>query len=84
MNFWKLIWCIQKFDSQYESAGVFRATSGRILASAFGLSDNCPVYLTGSNEDSINVWDVRDCISYQPASITSNGKKIIYHVCISS
>jgi di- and tripeptidase len=46
----------------------------RILASGFTIHNKEPIYFTGANDHSINMWDVHDCIASQPpqVSATSN------------
>ncbi|KAF7187345.1 putative di- and tripeptidase DUG2 [Pseudocercospora fuligena] len=53
---------VRKFDRQYQLKTRFKAHDGRILASAFSFHKGKPVYVTGSNDNSLAVWDVTDCI----------------------
>lgn len=64
---------VRKFDRQYQLKNRLKAHNGRILASAFSQNKRRPVYVTGSNDCSIAVWDVSDCTrSTATASKTSN------------
>jgi di- and tripeptidase len=64
------------FNAQYDRTGLFTAHhQGRILASAIAKGSNVPVYLTGANDNSINVWDIQECIAGQRrVNVTSNGE----------
>lgn len=53
---------VRKFDRQYQLKTRWRAHNGRILASAFSFNKSRPIYATGSNDNSIAIWDVSDCI----------------------
>lgn len=53
---------VRKFDRQYQLKTRWRAHTGRILASAFSYNKSRPIYATGSNDNSIAIWDVSDCI----------------------
>jgi len=65
----------QKFNAQCERVARFQAHNGRILASAFSSHFNRPIYLTGGNDATISIWDVKDCIqAYGSGLKTSNGK----------
>ncbi|SMR50633.1 unnamed protein product [Zymoseptoria tritici ST99CH_1A5] len=64
---------VRKFDRQYQLKSRLKAHDGRILASAFVFHKGRPVYVTGSNDNSLAVWDVSDCIrNVQPPSKTSD------------
>ena len=64
---------IRKFDRQYQLKTRLRAHDGRVLASAFRMDKERPIYVTGGNDDSIAVWDISDCITMPTAtSKTSN------------
>jgi di- and tripeptidase len=65
----------QKFNAQYESVVDFKAHQGRVLASLFVPNQERPLYITGSNDQTISLWDISDCI--EDGHIipkTSNGK----------
>ncbi|KAF1981534.1 beta-Ala-His dipeptidase [Aulographum hederae CBS 113979] len=53
---------IEKFNRQYETVARFQGHSGRVLASAFTLSNNRPLFVTGGNDNTIAVWDINDCV----------------------
>lgn len=64
---------VRKFDRQYQMKNRLKAHDGRVLASAFAFHKGRPVYVTGSNDNSIGVWDVSDCTrSTTHATKTSN------------
>lgn len=70
---------VRKFDRQYQVKNSLKAHQGRILASAFSSHAQRPVYVTGSNDNSLAVWDVSDCIkSVTAASKTSNEQLFDY------
>lgn len=70
---------VRKFDRQYQVKNSLKAHEGRILASAFSSHAQRPVYVTGSNDNSLAVWDVSDCIkSVSIASKTSNEQLFDY------
>lgn len=53
---------VRKFDRHYQLKTRWRAHNGRILSSAFSYNNQKPVFVTGSNDNSIAIWDVSDCI----------------------
>ncbi|KAF1813407.1 WD repeat-containing protein [Eremomyces bilateralis CBS 781.70] len=53
---------VEKFNRQYERISKFQAHGGRILCSAFINLNGRPVFVTGSNDSTIAVWDIQDCI----------------------
>lgn len=70
---------VRKFDRQYQIKNSLKAHEGRILASAFSSHVRRPVYVTGSNDNSLAVWDVSDCIkSVAAPSKTSNEQLFDY------
>ncbi|KAF2453800.1 hypothetical protein BDY21DRAFT_401297 [Lineolata rhizophorae] len=52
-----------KFNRQYDSVTHFQAHKGRIMASAFATYNNHPIFVTGSNDGTVAIWDVKDCLS---------------------
>ena len=70
---------VRKFDRQYQLKNRLKAHEGRILASAFSPHAQRPIYVTGSNDNSLAVWDVSDCIKLVAApSKTSNEQLFDY------
>ena len=64
---------VRKFDRQYQLKNRLKAHAGRILASAFTFRKSRPIYVTGSNDNSLAIWDVTDSIgSMFTSSKTSN------------
>ncbi|CAK1354203.1 unnamed protein product [Cercospora beticola] len=53
---------VRKYDRQYQLKTGWKAHDGRILASAFSFNNSRPIYVTGSNDNSVAIWDVSDCI----------------------
>jgi di- and tripeptidase len=53
---------VRRFDRQHQLKDKLQAHEGRILASAFGLHKQRPVYITGSSDSSLAVWDVSDSL----------------------
>ncbi|KAK4636296.1 putative di- and tripeptidase DUG2 [Fulvia fulva] len=54
---------VRKFDRQYQLKNRLKAHDGRVLTSAFSWHKDRPIYATGSNDNSLAIWDVSDCIS---------------------
>ncbi|KAK7705960.1 hypothetical protein SLS57_009877 [Botryosphaeria dothidea] len=67
---------VQKLNRQYETIGKFQAHEGLVLASAFTVSNNRPVYVTGGNDATIAVWDVRDCQVVPPKSTATSNEQL--------
>ncbi|GME23672.1 Beta-Ala-His dipeptidase [Neofusicoccum parvum] len=67
---------VQKLNRQYETIGKFRAHDGLVLASAFTIFNNRPVYVTGGNDATIAVWDVRDCQVVPPKSTATSNEQL--------
>jgi WD40 repeat protein len=51
----------QKFNEHYETITSFKAHDGLILASAFIKYKDKPTLVTGGNDNTIVIWEVRDC-----------------------
>lgn len=63
----------RKFDKQYQLKSRLKAHDGRILASAFVIHKQRPIYVTGGSDNALAIWDVSDCISRPVVSArTSN------------
>ncbi|KAF2092255.1 beta-Ala-His dipeptidase [Saccharata proteae CBS 121410] len=70
---------VQKFNRQYEPVTRFQAHDGLVLASAFTAHNNRPLYVTGGNDATIAIWDVKDCMTAPPkANSTSNEQLFEY------
>ncbi|KAK8233372.1 hypothetical protein IWZ00DRAFT_52692 [Phyllosticta capitalensis] len=64
---------VQKLNRQYETVTKFQAHEGLVLASAFTMSNGRPIYVTGGNDATTAVWDVRDCqVTPSRPTATSN------------
>lgn len=68
---------VQKFNSRYEHINTFKAHSGRILASAWIVKGGRPTLVTGGNDDSISVWDIRDCTTSDTSRDRSNNEQLV-------
>ncbi|KIW04317.1 hypothetical protein, variant [Verruconis gallopava] len=54
---------VEKYNAQYERVSDFKAHQGRVLASIFIPHKERPLFITGSNDQTISLWDISDCIS---------------------
>ncbi|CAK4031576.1 di- and tripeptidase DUG2 [Lecanosticta acicola] len=68
---------VRKFDRQYQLKNSLKAHDGRILASAFSFHDQRPVYVTGSNDHSLAVWDVSDCIRSTASTAKTSNEQLV-------
>ncbi|KAF2123902.1 beta-Ala-His dipeptidase [Dothidotthia symphoricarpi CBS 119687] len=68
---------VQKFNEHYETVASFKAHSGIILASAFTTYNDKPVLVTGGNDDTIVIWEVRDCAEPTAAARRSNNDLMV-------
>ncbi|KAK7517387.1 hypothetical protein IWZ03DRAFT_414262 [Phyllosticta citriasiana] len=68
---------VQKLNRQYETVTKFQAHEGLVLASAFTTSDGRPIYVTGGNDATTAVWDVRDC-HVTPARPTATSNERLF------
>jgi di- and tripeptidase len=50
----------------------FKAHNGLILASAYTTYDDKPTLVTGGNDNTIVIWEVRDCAGPAAAARRSN------------
>lgn len=71
---------VRKFDRQYQLKTRFRAHEGRILASAFSFHNGRPIYVTGSNDSSIAIWDVADCIRLSVIPGKTSNEQLVDHL----
>ncbi|KAF1997324.1 glutathione degradosome [Amniculicola lignicola CBS 123094] len=51
----------QKFNQHYETVSTFKAHDGLMLASAFTMNDDKPLFVTGGNDNTIVLWNIEDC-----------------------
>ena len=66
---------IEKFNRHYESVSTFKAHDGLILASAFTMHNDKPIFVTGGNDHTIDIWDVGVCGAPSgTSSRTNNGE----------
>ncbi|KAF2434234.1 beta-Ala-His dipeptidase [Tothia fuscella] len=68
---------VDKFNSQYERVARFKAHEGRILASAFVKRQQRHFYITGGNDDTITIWDIKDCVQGNAPSTRTNNEKLV-------
>lgn len=59
---------LQKFNEHYETITSFKAHDGLILASAFTTFNDKPTLVTGGNDNTIVIWEVKDCA--EPNAVT--------------
>ncbi|KAL1591306.1 hypothetical protein WHR41_00009 [Cladosporium halotolerans] len=70
---------VRKFDHQYQLRSRLKAHEGRILASAFTYYNRRPIYVTGSSDSTLAVWEISDCSpSTFASSRTSNEMMLEY------
>lgn len=58
----------------------FKAHNGLILASAYTTYDDKPTLVTGGNDNTIVIWEVRDCAEPAAAARRSNNGTSTYFV----
>ena len=58
----------------------FHAHNGLILASAYTTYDDKPTLVTGGNDNTIVIWEVRDCAEPAAAARRSNNGTSTYFV----
>lgn len=68
---------VRKFDRQYQLKNRLKAHDARILASAFSFHEQRPVYVTGSSDHSLAVWDVSDCIKSTVSTTKTSNQQLV-------
>ncbi|USW48647.1 Putative peptidase M20, WD40/YVTN repeat-like-containing domain superfamily [Septoria linicola] len=68
---------IRKYDRQYQLKTRWKAHNGRILSSAFSFNKSRPIYATGSNDNSIAIWDVSDCIRMSVVPSKTSNEQLV-------
>lgn len=68
---------VEKFNAQCERISRFPAHKGRILASAFSTHMNRPIYITGGNDSTISIWDIKDCVQTKSTTLKTSNEKLI-------
>ncbi|CAN9194760.1 unnamed protein product [Alternaria alternata] len=68
---------MQKFNEHYESITSFKAHDGLILASAFTRYNDKPTLVTGGNDNTVVIWEVRDCAEPNAVSRRSNNDLMV-------
>ncbi|KAF2848619.1 glutathione degradosome [Plenodomus tracheiphilus IPT5] len=68
---------MQKFNEHYESITTFKAHDGLILASAFARFDDKPMLVTGGNDNTIVIWEVKDCVEPDAVARRSNNDLMV-------
>ncbi|KAJ8105732.1 hypothetical protein OPT61_g10003 [Boeremia exigua] len=63
---------VHKFNEHYETMSTFKAHNGLILASAYTMYNDKPTLVTGGNDNTIVIWEVRDCAEPAAAARRSN------------
>ncbi|KAH7074067.1 hypothetical protein FB567DRAFT_188527 [Paraphoma chrysanthemicola] len=68
---------VQKFNEHYESITSFKAHDGLILASAFTKFNDKPTLVTGGNDNTIVIWEVKDCAEPNAVAKRSNNDLMV-------
>ncbi|CAE7211194.1 hypothetical protein PTT_14905 [Pyrenophora teres f. teres 0-1] len=68
---------MQKFNEHYESVTTFKAHDGLILASAFARYSEKPILVTGGNDNTVVIWEVKDCAEPSAATRRSNNDLMV-------
>lgn len=58
----------------------FKAHNGLILASAYTMYNDKPTLVTGGNDNTIVIWEVRDCAEPTAAARRSNNGTYTYSI----
>lgn len=69
---------MQKFNEHYETITTFKAHDGLILASAFTKFEDKSLLVTGGNDNTVVIWEVKDCV--EPDTVarrTNNGMLVL-------
>jgi WD40 repeat protein len=73
----------KKFNEHYESITSFKAHDGLILASAFTRYNDKPTLVTGGNDNTVVIWEVRDCAEPNAVSRRNNNGVYTFETLIS-
>ncbi|KAI0623739.1 beta-Ala-His dipeptidase [Pyrenophora tritici-repentis] len=68
---------MQKFNEHYESVTTFKAHDGLILASAIARYSEKPILVTGGNDNTVVIWEVKDCAEPSAATRRSNNDLMV-------
>ncbi|KAJ4371925.1 hypothetical protein N0V86_008479 [Didymella sp. IMI 355093] len=68
---------VHKFNEHYETMSTFKAHNGLILASAYTRYNDKPTLVTGGNDNTIVIWEVRDCAEPMAAARRSNNDLMV-------
>ncbi|EMD64267.1 hypothetical protein COCSADRAFT_36842 [Bipolaris sorokiniana ND90Pr] len=68
---------MQKFNEHYETITTFQAHDGLILASAFTRYAEKSILVTGGNDNTVVVWEVKDCAEPDAATRRSNNDLMV-------
>ncbi|KAF9697506.1 hypothetical protein EKO04_004354 [Ascochyta lentis] len=68
---------VHKFNEHYETMSTFKAHNGLILASAYTTYNDKPTLVTGGNDNTIVIWEVRDCAEPAAAAKRSNNDLMV-------
>ncbi|KAF3039077.1 hypothetical protein E8E11_005593 [Didymella keratinophila] len=68
---------MHKFNEHYETMSTFKAHNGLILASAYTTYKDKPTLVTGGNDNTIVIWEVRDCAEPMAAARRSNNDLMV-------
>ncbi|KAF2030462.1 glutathione degradosome [Setomelanomma holmii] len=68
---------VEKFNEHYETITSFKAHDGLILASAFTRYNDKSTLVTGGNDNTIVIWQVRDCAEPNAVAKRSNNDLMV-------
>ncbi|USP79646.1 hypothetical protein yc1106_06920 [Curvularia clavata] len=68
---------MQKFNEHYETITTFQAHDGLILASAFVRYADKSMLVTGGNDNTVVIWEVKDCAEPDAATRRSNNDLMV-------
>lgn len=72
----------KKFNEHYETIASFKAHDGLILASAFTKYNDKPTLVTGGNDNTIVIWEVKDCAEPNAITKRNNNGTYVYSDCM--
>jgi di- and tripeptidase len=77
-----MLTALQKFNEHYETITSFKAHDGLILATAFTKYKDKPTLVTGGNDNTVVIWEVRDCTEPNTVAKRNNNGQYANRACI--
>jgi di- and tripeptidase len=68
---------VHKFNEHYETMSTFKAHNGLILASAYTTYNDKSTLVTGGNDNTVVIWEVRDCAEPMATARRSNNDLMV-------